>query len=70
MAGTTPVLMHNEGGAACDLSHGTDLASAQNIVRNGLDANAARQWGGGDVFWTTTSQGDAEIFCDGEPSAL
>ncbi|MFI9386343.1 hypothetical protein [Kutzneria sp. NPDC052558] len=68
LAGSTPILVHNAGAGVCDLFHGTDLASAQNIVRNGLNANAARALGGGDVFWTTTNQADAELFAQVNPA--
>ncbi|MEY9933966.1 RHS repeat-associated protein [Catenulispora sp. GP43] len=55
-------------GSAPDLYHGTDLDSAQSIVDNGLDQQAARLKGGGDVFWTTTNKSDAEIFATVNPS--
>jgi RHS repeat-associated protein len=62
IAGDTPVLVHNGGPNECDLYHGTDLDSARDIVARGLDSNTARELGGGDVFWTTTSLSDAELF--------
>ena len=55
-------------GSEPDLYHGTDLDSAQSIVENGLDQQAARLKGGGDVFWTTTNKSDAEIFATVNPS--
>ncbi len=48
--------------------HGTDLDSAGDIVRNGLSVSAAKQVGGGDLFWTTTSLNDAKWFAAANPS--
>lgn len=57
-----------------DLYHGTDAASASDIVANGIDRDAAARLGGGDQFWATTSRSDADIFAAtnpaGEPPAV
>ena len=50
------------------LFHGSDLASVDNIVANGLDQEAAAALGGGDVFWTTTDIGTARWFAEANPA--
>jgi hypothetical protein len=50
------------------LLHGTDAVSAANIVENGLNVAQAAEVGGGDIFWTTTSLEDAQIFAAANPA--
>jgi hypothetical protein len=59
------------------LFHGTDLASATDIVNNGLNFAEAVARGGGDVFWATSEQGVANVFAnanaavaEGEPAVV
>jgi RHS repeat-associated protein len=49
------------------LYHGTDLASARNIVQSGISKAAARDLGGGDFFWATTKIEDARLFAMANP---
>jgi hypothetical protein len=63
--GSGAVLVHN-----CDLFHGTDAISAADIVQGGINQTEASMTGGGDVFWTTTSQGDATIYAEVSPGVL
>jgi hypothetical protein len=56
-------------GAAPDLLfHGTDAASADAIARNGISKAAARELGGGDVFWTTPMVDTARFFANANPA--
>jgi len=50
------------------LFHGTDAASAAEIVEGGLDAGKAAELGGGDAFWSTTDQSVARVFSLANPS--
>lgn len=50
-----------------DIYHGTDSASANDILQNGFDMGRARELGGGDALWTTTSVEDACIFVQANP---
>jgi len=50
------------------LFHGTGASSAADIVNNGVSLNQAAEQGGGDVFWTTTSQSDAGWFAAANPA--
>ena len=54
---------------ALTLFHGTDIASATDIVNNGFDLGKAAEVGGGDALWTTTAQSDAELFAQVNPVA-
>lgn len=61
--GLTGVLVHN--GGPCKVYHGTDSASADNIVNNGLDDAARRRAAGGagvddKGFSVTTDRKTAE----------
>ena len=49
------------------LFHGTDSDSARNIVVNGIDKGAARNLGGGDVFWATEDKDIATLFAQANP---
>ncbi len=49
------------------LFHGSDLASVDSIVRKGIDKEAARALGGGDIFWTTTDLSAARLFAQANP---
>lgn len=60
--------MGGAGGGALTLFHGTDAASAADIVNNGLDASSAAELGGGDVFWATTDRSAAEVFAEANPA--
>ncbi len=61
--GQSGFLVHN---TVC-LFHGTDFASASDIVENGLNVERAAQVGGGDVFWATTDQATADLFAAASP---
>jgi hypothetical protein len=50
------------------LYHGTDLASAEEIRDHGLDAAAARAFGGGGEFWATTDRATADLFAQANPA--
>lgn len=50
------------------LYHGTDFASATDILENGFDMSKAAELGGGDALWTTTSASDAGWFAAANPS--
>lgn len=50
------------------LYHGTDLASAEKIVASGINRNAARGLGGGDIFWSTANREVANIFAQANPA--
>ena len=68
--GSGEVLVHN-----CDLFHGTDLASAENIAANGISRFEASALGGGDMFWMTASRESAGWFAEanvagGAPAVL
>jgi hypothetical protein len=60
IAGTT-------GGSRITLYHGSDVASVQSIVSNGIDKAAARAVGGGDVFWATADKDLAMCFARANP---
>ncbi|MGH6690365.1 MAG: hypothetical protein ACREF4_06780 [Gammaproteobacteria bacterium] len=55
-------------GAGRKLLHGTDAGSADDIVANGINRDAAAQLGGGDVFWMTESGETARIFAQANPA--
>jgi hypothetical protein len=61
--GATGLLAHN---SIC-LFHGTDVASAKDIVEKGLDIARATELGGGDVFWATADRSVAEVFAGANP---
>jgi RHS repeat-associated protein len=50
------------------LFHGTDAASADAIVSGGIDQTAARELGGGDIFWSSTDRSVADVFAAANPS--
>lgn len=50
------------------LLHGTDAASAADILANGINLGPATELGGGDLFWTTTSSSDAGWFAASNPA--
>jgi RHS repeat-associated protein len=63
------------GGGEYDLYHGTDVNSARNIVRSGINRAAADQYGGDGKFYTTTDQATARTFAavnpaEGEPAVV
>ena len=49
------------------LFHGSDVASVESMVANGIDKQAARALGGGDVFWATTDKEVATLFAQANP---
>ena len=49
------------------LFHGSDAASVDSIVANGIDKEAARALGGGDVFWATKDKDIAALFAQANP---
>lgn len=48
--------------------HGTDVDSANDIMKNGLGIRSAMDLGGGDVFWTTTNPVNARLFAQANPA--
>src|SRR6266849_4911037 len=50
------------------LYHGTAKASADDILKYGLDASKARRYNAGGEFWATTDQLTAEIFAQANPA--
>lgn len=56
-----------ESGGGDQIFHGTDLASAEDIVANGINQEAAAELGGGDVFWATENVAHAQIFAESAP---
>ncbi len=48
--------------------HGTDAASADDIVDNGLSVQRGERYGGDGSFFTTTNRGDAELFSQVNPA--
>jgi hypothetical protein len=62
--GPAGVLVHND---VC-LFHGTDTASANNIIANGVDGEQAAALGGGDTFWMTTDENAAGWFSQANPA--
>ena len=50
------------------LHHGTDLQSANDIVRNGLDAVKAASYNGSGEFWASSEIGTADWFARTNPS--
>jgi hypothetical protein len=50
------------------LFHGSDAASVGSLVENGLSKAAARELGGGDIFWATTDRGIATFFARANPA--
>ena len=50
------------------LRHGTDLDSANDIVRSGLNRQRATDLGGGDTFWATRNGTDADFFARANPA--
>jgi hypothetical protein len=55
--------------SAITLYHGSDLASANDILNHGLDASKARRYNGSGEFWSTTDQFAAEVFARVNPAA-
>ena len=49
------------------LYHGSDVGSAATIVAKGINKEAARALGGGDVFWATTQKDIATLFAQANP---
>jgi hypothetical protein len=50
------------------LFHGSDAASVEAVLEHGLDREAARALGGGDIFWTTHELEVARIFAVTNPA--
>jgi hypothetical protein len=50
------------------LHHGTDITSAEEVQDRGLDATAARAFGGGGEFWATTDLATADLFAQANPA--
>ncbi len=50
------------------LFHGSDLASIESLVAKGLDRAAARDLGGGDIFWATLDKEVAGFFARANPA--
>lgn len=50
------------------LYHGTDLDSALNLVKSGLDALAAASYNSGGEFWATSALDVAEWFAQSNPA--
>ena len=44
------------------LYHGTDLASAQDIINNGVSRARAAAWNASGEFWATTDPANADYF--------
>lgn len=55
--------------AVVTLYHGTDLASAEDLVRNGVDAQKAAQCNASGEFWASTSLDDATWYAHGNPDS-
>lgn len=51
------------------LYHGTDLASAQDLLRQGIDVHKAAKWNGSGEFWATTNPTDADWYANGNPQS-
>lgn len=49
--------------------HGTDLASAQDILQNGVSQQHAAAWNGSGEFWATTERHRAEWFALSHPAS-
>jgi hypothetical protein len=59
------IALQPEGVAAQGLirfHHGTDQASASDLVQNGVDEQSAAAWNGSGEFWATTDHHRAEWF--------
>ena len=54
-------------GDVLTIYHGTDAASATSIVKKGINQEAARALGGGDVFWATSDLATARLFAKANP---
>ena len=50
------------------LFHGTDLASASDIIANGLNVQKASQFNGSGEFWATTDREYADVFAQANPA--
>jgi hypothetical protein len=48
--------------------HGTDANSANDIMKNGLNVRRAMDFGGGDIFWTTTNLAHAQLYAEANPA--
>lgn len=55
-------------GGGVTLYHGADEESVESIVRGGIKRGAARELGGGDVFWTTRDPKVARVFAEANPA--
>jgi len=51
------------------LHHGTDQASANDLLLNGVDQQQAATWNGSGEFWATTDHHRAEWFAMSHPSS-
>lgn len=66
---TTPPLSSNPtNGPSLRLYHGTDVASARDLVLNGVDATHAAVYNGSGEFWACTVRADADIFAQVNPA--
>ncbi|MDD9966128.1 MAG: hypothetical protein OXR73_07895, partial [Myxococcales bacterium] len=48
--------------------HGSDVKTVDNLVDTGLNRSAARELGGGDVFWMTEDLSTARVFAQVNPT--
>jgi hypothetical protein len=51
------------------LYHGTDLASANDLLQNGVSQSRAAAWNGSGEFWATSDRGRAELFALSHPDS-
>lgn len=51
------------------LHHGTDKASAEDLLQNGISQTRAVGCGGTGEFWTTTEVADSETFAQVNPAS-
>jgi hypothetical protein len=65
LSGSGEAKLAEEGAA---LYHGSDAASVEDILANGLSQSAAAEQGGGDVFWATSNLEDAQWFAEANPA--
>src|SRR5437867_3976650 len=49
--------------------HGTDQASANDLLRNGVNQQQAAAWNGSGEFWATTDRRRAEWFALSHPAS-
>ena len=56
------------GSAVLRLHHGTDLASANDLLNNGVDAGKAAAFNVSGEFWTTTDVAVADTFAQVNPA--